>query len=101
MLLRIIAHEYVHKMLHSKQNQDAVYLDRGVIEIEAGVTSFLCMSLLGFLEKTLCCSASYLAGCSKTQSTKELLKSVDRIEKATKEILASIKANSDLRMVGV
>lgn len=100
MVLRIIAHEYGHKVLHNKQNEEGRNLERGIKEIEAEATSFLCMSLLGFPEETLCYSVGYLAGWSRSQSTKELLESVGRIEEATQEVLAFITAHSDLKAIG-
>lgn len=95
MTLRCICHEKAHSILHGKEAADS---DRGVKEIEAEAASFLVCSALGY-PQTLCYSTGYLAGWSQSRTTRELLQSVNRIEKTSHEILNWITNSTDLKVL--
>lgn len=92
---RCICHEYAHSLLHSGADTDE--LERGVKEIEAEASSFLVCSSLGF-SQTICYSAGYLAGWAESQTTRELLQSVHRIEKTSRIILDWVTNSTALRV---
>lgn len=95
--LRCIAHEYSHKLLHS--DSAARELERGIKEIEAEASSYLVCSALGF-PQTICYSAGYLAGWSKSRTTKELLDSVQRIQYSAETVLKRMTTSTSLQAVG-
>lgn len=92
---RCICHEYAHSLLHGK---DADELERGVEEVEAEACSFLVCATLGF-SQTISYSAGYLAGWSESRTTRELMQSVSRIEKTSREILDWVTSTTDLQEV--
>ncbi len=93
---RCICHERAHSILHAKE--DTKEMERAIKEIEAEAASFLVCSALGF-SQTICYSAGYLATWSQSRTTRELLKSVDRIEKTSRDILNWVTNSTDLKVI--
>ena len=98
MTFRCLCHVRAHMYLPG--NGQDKETERGIKEIEAEAASFLCCASLGF-DQTICYSAGYLAGWSQSHSTRELLDSVGRIEKAARDILSWITSVTDLKLLTV